>query len=141
MQLIFSFGSEVVKIGSYIDTDYFMAFTRDGAWHYLHTGRMEDMVSTIFSDCTSDNVKEFVVGDGYCVTLPYGSNRVTVYRIAKGAGVNTFHEGEDTYRQARLNADGTYIGTNLHHLRSKGKGINQTAVCSVKQQSLPIFLA
>ncbi len=105
----FSFGSEVVKIGSYIDTDYFMAFTRDGAWHYLHTGRMEDMVSTIFSDCTSDNVKEFVVGDGYCVTLPYGSNRVTVYRIAKGAGVNTFHEGEDTYRQARLNADGTYL--------------------------------
>lgn len=102
----FSFGSEVVKIGSYNNTDHFMAFTRDGTWHYLHTGRMEDMVGMTFTDCTSSNVKDFAMGDGYCVTLPYGSNRMTIYRTAKGAGLKPFHEGIDTYREARLSADG-----------------------------------
>lgn len=105
----FSFGSEVVKIGSYTDTDHFMAFTRDGVWHYLHTGRMEDMVGMTFNDCTSTNVKDFAIGDGYCVTLPYGSNHVTVYRTVQGAGVDTFHEGEGTYRQAVLSTDGTCL--------------------------------
>lgn len=105
----FSFGSEVVKIGSYTDTENFMVFTRDGIWHYLHTGRMEDIVGTIFPDCTSANVKEFAVGDGYCVTLPYRSNCVTVYRIARGAGVDSFYEGENTYQQAKLNSDGSYL--------------------------------
>ena len=105
----FSFGSEVVKIGSYTNTDYFMAFTRDGTWHYLHTGRMEDMVSRIFSDCTSSNVKDFVMGEGYCVTLPYGSNRVTIYKTARGAGVENFYEGEGAYLEANLSADGTLL--------------------------------
>lgn len=105
----FSFGSEVVKIGSYTNTDHFMAFTRDGTWHYLHTGRMEDMVSRIFSDCTSSNVKDFVMGEGYCVTLPYGSNRATIYKTARGAGVENFYEGEGAYLEADLSADGTLL--------------------------------
>ena len=105
----FSFGSEVVKTGSYTNTDNFMAFTRDGVWHYLNTERMEDMTGITFSDCTSSNVKEFAMGDGYCVTLPYGSNRITVYQTACGEGMEVFHEGEDIYRQAQLSADGKLL--------------------------------
>ncbi|MDE7232091.1 MAG: hypothetical protein K2N37_03340, partial [Lachnospiraceae bacterium] len=64
----FSFGSEVVKTGSYTNTDDFMAFTRDGIWHYLSTERMEDVTGVNLSDCNSSNVKDFAMGDGYCVT-------------------------------------------------------------------------
>lgn len=105
----FSFGSEVVRTGSYTGTDDFMAFTRDGTWHYLHTGRMEDMIGRTFSDCTSSNVKDFAMGDGYCVTLPYGSNRATIYRTARGAGLESFHEGEGYYRAANLSTDGALL--------------------------------
>ena len=105
----FSFGSEVVKIGAYTDTDDFMAFTRDGVWHYLDTEYRMDMVGSVFADCTSSNVKDFAMGYGYCVTLPYGSNRITVYRRALGEGMETFHEGEGIYSQARLSGDGTYL--------------------------------
>ncbi|MDE7178154.1 MAG: TIR domain-containing protein [Lachnospiraceae bacterium] len=104
-----SFGTEVVKTGSYTNTDDFMAFTRDGEWHYLDTERMEDMTGVTFSDCTSSNVKDFAMGDGYCVTLPYNSNRITVYRRMCGEGTEVFHEGEETYRMARLGADGKLL--------------------------------
>lgn len=106
---IFSFGSEIVETGSYTDTDDFMAFTRDGIWHYLDTDYRMDMVGSVFADCTSSNVKDFAMGDGYCVTLPYGSNRITVYRRALGGGVESFYEGEGIYRQAKLGGDGTYL--------------------------------
>lgn len=105
----FSFGTEIVQTGSYTDTDNFMAFTRDGIWHYLNTEYRMDMVGSVFADCTSSNVKDFAMGDGYCVTLPYGSNRVTVYRRALGEGMERFHEGEGIYGQARLSGDGTYL--------------------------------
>ena len=105
----FSFGSEVVKTGSYTNTDNFMAFTRDGEWHYLDTNRMEAVTGVTFSDCTSSNVKDFAMGDGYCVTLPYGSNRITVYQRVLGEGTEVFYEGEDSYRQAELSADGKFL--------------------------------
>ncbi len=105
----FSFGSEVVKTGSYTNSDDFMAFTRDGSWYYLDTDRREAVSGVTFSDCTSSNVMDFAMGDGYCVTLPYGSNRITVYRMALGEGVETFYEGEDIYRQAGLSGDGKFL--------------------------------
>lgn len=110
----FSFGSEVVKTGAYKDSEHFMAFTRDGVWHSLHTGRMEDMVGMTFVDCTSSNVKDFAIGDGYCVTLPYGSNCATVYRTARGEGLEPFHEGEGTYQQAKLSADGGLLAASRY---------------------------
>ena len=104
-----SFGSEVVKTGSYTNTDDFMAFTRDGIWHYLDTDRMEDVSGITFSDCTSSNVKDFAMGDGYCVTLPYNSNCITVYQRTLGEGMEVFFEGEDIYRQAGLSTDGKLL--------------------------------
>ena len=110
----FSFGSEVVKTGSYTNTDDFMAFTRDGIWHYLSTERLEDVTGIAFSDCTSSNVKDFAMGDGYCVTLPYNSNRITVYQRARGEGTEVFYEGEDSYRQAGLSADGKLLAVSRY---------------------------
>lgn len=105
----FSFGSEIVQTGSYTDTDDFMAFTRDGTWYYLDTEYREAMSGITFSDCTSSNVMEFAMGDGYCVTLPYNSNRITVYQRALGQGMEVFHEGEDIYSQAQLSGDGKLL--------------------------------
>lgn len=82
---------------------------RDGTWYYLDTEYREAMSGVTFSDCTSSNVMEFAMGDGYCVTLPYNSNRITVYQRALGQGMEVFHEGEDIYSQAQLSGDGKLL--------------------------------
>lgn len=104
---LFGFGVEVVKLGNYSGSDDFMAFTRDGVWHYLSMKRREDMVSTLFPACTSSNVMDFAIGGGYCVTLPYNSRRMTIYRTAAGAGMEEFHSGEYYYHEAVLSETGS----------------------------------
>ena len=106
---LFGFGVEVIKLGSYSGSDAFMAFTRDGVWHYLDMNRREDMVGTLFPACTSTNVMDFAIGDGYCVTLPYGSRRMTLYRTASGAGMEKFHQGEYRYKEAVVSGGGAYM--------------------------------
>lgn len=111
----FSFGTEVVKIANYVDSDNFLAFTRDGVWHYLHMARREDMVSELFPKCTSANVKEFAVGDGYCVTMPYNSREVTVYRTARGVGLEEFYDSEYDYKDAAVSKDGRYLAVSFYN--------------------------
>lgn len=106
---LFGLGVEVIKLGSYSGSDAFMAFTRDGVWHYLDMNRREDMVGTLFPACTSSNVMDFAIGDGYCATLPYGSRRITLYRTASGAGMEEFHQGEYHYNEAVVSSDGAYL--------------------------------
>ncbi|MDE6387464.1 MAG: toll/interleukin-1 receptor domain-containing protein [Lachnospiraceae bacterium] len=106
---IFAFGVEVVKLGNYNGSDNFIAFTRDGVWHYLNMQSREDVVGIVFPACTSTNVMDFAIGDGYCVTLPYNSRRVTVYRAAKGEGLKEVHQGGHSYKEAVYNTDGRYM--------------------------------
>lgn len=109
----FWLGSEVTKLWYAESSGMFMAFTRDGIWHYLNADSREDMVGMLFPACTSANVKTFAIGDGYCVTLPYGSRQITVYRTAVGDGVQVFHEKQEgpagSLREAALSADGAYL--------------------------------
>lgn len=112
---LFGFGVEVIKLGNYSGSDAFMAFTRDGVWHYLDMNRREDMVGTLFPACTSSNVMDFAIGDGYCVTLPYGSRRMTLYRTASGAGMEEFHQGEYRYKEAVVSSDGVYLATSYYN--------------------------
>lgn len=104
---LFGFGVEVIKLGNYSGSDNFMVFTRDGVWHYLSMERMEDMVGMLFPACTSANVMDFAIGDGYCVTLPYNSRRVTLYRTAAGEGLEDFYQGDYNYKEALVNGDGS----------------------------------
>lgn len=111
----FAFGVEVTKLGNYNGSDNFIAFTRDGVWHYLSMERREDMVGIVFPACTSANVMDFAIGDGYCVTLPYNSRRMTVYRTAKGQGLEEIHQGENHYRDAVYSTDGRYMAVSCFH--------------------------
>lgn len=111
----FSFGTEVVRIANYVGSDNFLAFTRDGVWHYLSMKRMEDMVSELFPKCTSANVKDFAIGDGYCVTLPYNSRELTVYKRAQGIGLEEFYTGEDDYREAAVSRDSSYLAAAFYN--------------------------
>ncbi len=111
----FSFGTEVVKIANYVDSDNFLAFTRDGVWHYLHMDRREDMVSELFPKSTSANVKDFAVGDGYCVTMPYNSREVTVYKTAQGIGLEEFYDGKYDYKDAAISKDGKYLAVSFYN--------------------------
>lgn len=110
----FAFGVEVVKLGNYNGSDNFIAFTRDGVWHYLNMQNREDMVGTLFPACTSSNVMEFAIGDGYCVTLPYNSRRMTLYRTAKGQGLEEVHQGEHNYIDAVCSTDGRYMSASYY---------------------------
>ena len=112
---LFGMGVEVIKLGNYSGSDNFMAFTRDGVWHYLNMERREDMVGTLFPACTSANVMDFAIGDGYCVTLPYGSRRLTVYRTARGAGLEPFYEGEYDFFDSALSSDGAYLAAAFYN--------------------------
>ena len=111
----FAFGVEVVKLGNYSGSDNFIAFTRDGVWHYLNMQNREDMVGTLFPACTSSNVMEFAIGDGYCVTLPYNSRRMTLYRTAKGQGLEEVHQGEHNYIDAVCSTDGRYMAVSYYN--------------------------
>lgn len=112
---LFGFGVEVVKLGNYSGSDNFMVFTRDGVWHYLSMERMEDMVGLLFPACTSTNVMDFAIGDGYCVTLPYNSRRVTIYRTARGAGLEEFYQGEYNYKEAMMDSSGSYMAAAFYN--------------------------
>lgn len=106
---VFAFGVEVIKLGNYSGSDNFIAFTRDGVWHYLNMQRREDMVGSVFPACTSANVMEFAIGDGYCVTLPYNSRRATIYRYAKGERLEEVYQGEHSYKAAVCAKGGRYM--------------------------------
>lgn len=112
---LLGYGVEVVKLGNYTGSDNFMVFTRDGVWHYLSMERMEDMVGMLFPACTSANVMDFAIGDGYCVTLPYNSRRVSVYRTARGAGLEEFYQGEYDYMEAATDDSGSYLAAALYN--------------------------
>ncbi len=105
----YAFGVEVVKLGNYVGSEDFIAFTRDGVWHYLNMERREDMVGTVFPACTSANVMDFAIGDGYCVTLPYNSRQVTLYRTARGVGIEEFYRSDCNYKKAAFSSDGKYM--------------------------------
>lgn len=111
----FGMGVEITKLGNYAGSDNFMAFTRDGVWHYLNMERREDMVGMQFPACTSANVMDFAIGDGFCVTLPYSSRQVSVYRTAAGPELENFYQNEESYRDAVLSADGTYLAASFYN--------------------------
>lgn len=55
----YSFGSEVVRLGNYVNTNNFMVITRDEEWHYLDADRKSDLVTGKFTNQTSNNIKTF----------------------------------------------------------------------------------
>ncbi|MCM1088365.1 MAG: PQQ-binding-like beta-propeller repeat protein [Muribaculaceae bacterium] len=105
----FFFNSEIVKLGNYTGTDSFMVFTRDGVWHYVNLDIMTDLVGTTFSNCTSNNVKMFEIGEGYSATLPYLDKKITLYRMAAGSRLEQICETENQYAEAVLSGDGKYL--------------------------------
>ena len=111
----FALGVEVTELWYADAANTFMAFTRDGVWHYLNMERREDMVGLLFPACTSANVMEFAIGSGYCVTLPYNSRQVSVYRNATGIGVETFCEGDVYYAESVFSADNTYMAVYFYN--------------------------
>lgn len=111
----FAMGVEVVRLGDFIGNNTFSAFTRDGVWHYLIVERMEDMVGMVFPACTSTNVMDFAMGAGYCVTLPYSSRRMTLYRTARGVGLEEFYRGDCSYNEAALSTDGSYLAASFYN--------------------------
>ena len=111
----FALGTEVTKLWYADVSDSFMAFARDGVWHYLNMERREDMVGMLFPACTSTNVQDFAIGNGYCVTLPYNRRQVTVYKTAGGVGLEEFYQGDFNYAESAFSSDGAYMAARFYN--------------------------
>ena len=105
----FSFGSEVVKLGNYVDSDAFLVFTREGTWHYVNLDTMTDYVGNTFQNCTSTNVKAFGMGDDYWYTLPYGEKELTLYRMVEMEKDAQLCEFTGQIREAALSCGGDVL--------------------------------
>lgn len=117
----YSFGSEVVRLGNYVNTTNFMIITRDEEWHYLNAERKEDLVTGRFTNQTSNNIKTFELGNDYYVTLPYNSNTVTIYRTALGPNMELMTTAEASGEYAATNADGSLLAVSDY---TAGNGCN-----------------
>lgn len=104
-----SLGSDIVEIRNYVGKDAFLAFTRDGIWHYVNVEKMTDYANMSFADCNSANVKMFGIGDDYYVTLPYLDKYITLYRRAADSNMEILYENETDSLSAELSGDGEYL--------------------------------
>lgn len=110
----FSFGSEVVELGNYLNSNAFLVFARDGSWHYVDLDTMTDYVGSSFAQCTSTNVKSFMLGNDYWLTLPYRSKVVTLYRKAMAPDAELLCTLEKESREAVLNKDGNRMAVAVY---------------------------
>lgn len=110
----FSFGSEVVELGNYVNSNAFLVFVRDGSWHYVDLDTMTDYVGSSFVQCTSTNVKSFMLGNDYWLTLPYRSKVITLYRKAMAPDAQVLCTLEKEPYEAVLSADGSRMAAVLY---------------------------
>lgn len=110
----FSFGTQIVKLGNYTDSNAFMIFARDGALHYVNLERMTDYVGETFSQCNSTNVKTMELGDDYWLTLPYHEKQITLYRRAVSPKAEPLCTFSEQIREAKLNRDGSRLAVSLN---------------------------
>lgn len=110
----FSFGSEVVELGNYVNSNAFLVFARDGSWHYVDLDTMTDYVGSSFVQCTSTNVKSFMLGNDYWLTLPYRSKMITLYRKAMAPDAQVLCTLEKEPHEAVLSEDGRRMAAALY---------------------------
>lgn len=110
----FSFGTELVELGNYLDSNAFLVFTRDGEWHYVNLDTMTDYVGESFAQCTSANVKTFTWGNDYWLTLPYRSKVITLYRQAMAPDAQLLCTLEKEPREAVLSKDGSRMAVAVY---------------------------
>lgn len=110
----FSFGTQVVKLGNYTDSNAFMIFARDGVLHYVNLEQMTDYVGETFSQCNSTNVKTMELGDDYWLTLPYHEKQITLYRRAVSPKAEPLCTFSEQIREAKLNRDGSRLAVSLY---------------------------
>ena len=108
----YSFGSEVVRLGNYVNTNNFMVITRDEEWHYLDADSKADLVTGKFTNQTSNNIKTFALGNDYYVTLPYNSNTVTIYRTALGPNMELMATAQSSGEYAVTSSSGGLLAVN-----------------------------
>lgn len=110
----FSFGTQIVKLGNYTDSNAFMIFARDGVPHYVNLEWMTDYVGETFSQCNSTNVKTMELGDDYWLTLPYHEKQITLYRRAVSQKAEPLCTFSEQIREAKLNRDGSRLAVSLN---------------------------
>lgn len=79
------YGSELVGLGVYANTDIFLVFTRSGEYHMLRGSDSQDYYMEAAFQCHSQNVKDFrLAANGAILILPYQDNKVTYYDFSQG---------------------------------------------------------
>jgi len=102
-------GREIKNYACYVNMDTICYMTRDGEFHYLLIDTNTDMVESNKFISNSDNLMEFVFGDGYYASSTYMDNAVAIYEYVLGEDVTEFAEGEESIYSCRLSPDEKYF--------------------------------
>ncbi len=102
-------GSEIKNYACYIDTDTICYMTRDGEFHYLLIDMNTDMVVSDKFISNSDNLMEFVFGEGYYVSSTYMDNAVAIYEYVLGVDVTELAGVGESIYGCKLSPDEKYL--------------------------------
>ncbi len=102
-------GREIKNYACYIDTDTICYMTRDGEFHYLLIDMNTDMVVSDKFISNSDNLMEFVFGEGYYVSSTYMDNAVAIYEYVWGVDVTELAGVEEIIYGCKLSPDDKYL--------------------------------
>ena len=102
-------GRSIVNYASYTDSDILTYMTREGEFHYYLTDSNSDMVIIDKFVMNSDNLKEFIYGNGYYAASVYSDSAVTIYEKIIGPDVVELTDALDTVYESCLSQDGKYL--------------------------------
>lgn len=101
-------GREIVNYASYAESDTITYMSREGEYHYYMTDSNNDMVIMDKFLTNSDNLKEFMYGNGYYASVAYQDNSVAVYKTILGRDVESLLDMEETPLKMVLSRDEKY---------------------------------
>ena len=106
-------GRDIVNYASYTDSDTLSYMTRGGEFHYYMTDTNSDMVIEGKFIANSDNLQEFLYGNGFYVSTTYSDNAVAVYETIVGEEVSEFADSIESPLLTVISPDEKYLVTHV----------------------------
>ena len=102
-------GRSIVNYAGYTDSDTLTYMTREGEFHYYMADSNSDMVIVDKFITNSDNLQEFIYGNGYYAASAYSDSAVTIYEKIMGPDVVKITDALDTVYDSCLSQDEKYL--------------------------------
>lgn len=104
----FEYGTDIVKIFPLKNPDSYIVYTREG--EYITLLPKENLNYEVEGRFTavSDNIKDYLWGNGFVACLPYSSKSVTIYGWYQDEDGKELFTAEDSISEMKISDDGKY---------------------------------